>query len=348
MPSTPGMSRPVPYSSAGPSRKSSSRSRAPASPGCQVLARPALQSGRAGEQPPAVKRVAGREPSLRVHRRGREALRGVQGEPGLRSIQAGPPEGREDLVRPARPGPHRPRLKHQVRLEAGSRQALFRGPGLDAGVHLAFGAAVAAVPEQRRGAGFQGEVPDDARGRPAAQQQARARGLQPGGEVRQRMVQPPFRGAAEGPHAGGGLVEDIDHGQRLSQRRRFAQGRVVVQPEIVAEPDKGRRQGSRRHGSTVHAALHLCRTAAPPRGTTEAGPADRRWTVRARPLPVRLLNVPAETRRGMPRACRSRLRRRWSRRRGLRRRQWRRGSRRTSARRAGPRSRSARRGPPAS
>jgi hypothetical protein len=126
----------------------------------------------AGEQPPAVERVTGGDPSLGVRGRGREALRGVQRQPGLLAIEAGPPEGREDLVRPARPGAHRPRLKHQVRLEAGSGQALVRGPGFDAGIHLAFGASVAAVPEQRRGAGLPREIPDDVPGGAAAQQQA--------------------------------------------------------------------------------------------------------------------------------------------------------------------------------
>ena len=111
----------------GPSTKSSRRLRAPASPGVQVSARPRLQSGLRGSRPQLSSvSLAGRPPLASAA--GPAAVRGGQRQPGLGTGQAGPPERREDLVGAARPGPHGPRLEHEVRLEARGVEALPARP----------------------------------------------------------------------------------------------------------------------------------------------------------------------------------------------------------------------------
>ena len=204
--------------------------------------------GCAGEQAPAFERFARRQAAAAGACRARQLVRGRQRQPGLGTGQAGLPEGREDLVGPPAAGPHGPRLEHEVRLEARGADALPAGPALQAGVDGAFGPAVAAVPQQGVGRRFHREVLDDPGGRAAAEHQPRARGLQRGGQAGQGVVEPPLHRAAQRPDAGRLLIQDIDDGQGLVQGSGLRQSRIVIQPEVVTEPDKGR-----RHGSTVHA-----------------------------------------------------------------------------------------------
>ena len=153
MPSTPGMSRPVPYSSTGPSRKSSRRAVRACFPGRPQCPRGRRSSRAAGEQPPGSRRssLPGSEPRVSRPGAGRRCPGQSAGMRGSPLGQAGPPERREHLVRSARSGPDGPRLEQEVRLEAGGVDALIGGPFLDPGVDGAFGTAVAPVPQEMRG-----------------------------------------------------------------------------------------------------------------------------------------------------------------------------------------------------
>ena len=193
----------VPYSAAGPSTKS-----VEAAVGAGFARRPGVgQSGTpvgvrgsrpqpssgslAGSAPPAVRAGAGSRSG------------GGHGNARLGAGEAGPPERREDLVGAAAAGLYRPGLEHEVGLVARGVDAPGSGPTLQPGIDAALGSAVAAVPQQGAGRCLRGELPDDPVGRASAEHQPRARGLQRGAELGQGVVEPPLRGTAQGPDAGG-------------------------------------------------------------------------------------------------------------------------------------------------
>jgi hypothetical protein len=64
--------------------------------------------------------------------------------------------------------------------------------------------------------------------------------LEGGSERGERAVQPPARGAAERADAGRLLVEHVHADDRRAAFERGVQGRMVGDPEVVAEPDDRR------------------------------------------------------------------------------------------------------------
>ena len=159
-------------------------------PGRPRLAQAVRPVGVGGQQLPGVEVVA--RGIRRVDRVGRG-----QRMPRLGRRAARPPERGEHRERRALARADRPGLEQQVGREAAHDEPVVVQRLLQSGVELALGAAVAAVPEHRAGAGLVDERADDPVGRSATQHEPSADRLERIAERREGAVQPPARGAAE-------------------------------------------------------------------------------------------------------------------------------------------------------
>ena len=93
---------------------------------------------------------------------------------------------------------------------------------------------VAAAGEDGGRAGLGGKAGDFVTRRPAPEDEGRAKGRQVFRQAGQAVVQPPARGAANGPWAGRLIIETEDRQDRLPGRHRRVERSVVGKPQIVA------------------------------------------------------------------------------------------------------------------
>ncbi len=126
-------------------------------------------------------------------------------------------------------------------MQAGLAQA-----ALDVRVALFDRRLVAAGPQHRPGAGARGQRLQRGERRPARQQQPRTAPLQFFGERRQGAPAPRARRRAGRPVAFLLRGVDVDRQRPQAAVQRRAQGRVVIQAQIVAQPDQ-----CDAHGYTV-------------------------------------------------------------------------------------------------
>ena len=262
---------------------------------------------------------------------GREASSGAsRGSRGSEKRRQARRKDMNTLLRPPAPVRTVPRLEHQVHLKADDSRCLFSGPGLDASVRLAFRAAVAAVPQRRRGPSFPDKVP---RWCPRRIPRGAAAGASPfilprQREVRARGVDPPRRSAAETPPARTVFVEDLRPRSRPIPSEAAPLQRRVPRP---AGGRRGARQGSRKRcrksfDETVHT-HKLCpdrpsqkeRAGRAATGLAASGRDRGRAGGPSVDDPAQAAGVPdpgssgSTPGRELPRACRSGPRRPWTR-----------------------------------
>ena len=149
------------------------------------------------------------------------------------------PERREHAVRIALLRRHLPGLEQQRAVETLRMQAGFAQGALDLRVALLDRRLVAARPQHRLGAGEGGQRLQGAQARPAQHQQARTAALQRVGQRRQRAPAPGIGGRARCPVALFFRRVDVDGHRQPAAFERGAQRGLVVQAQVVAEPDQG-------------------------------------------------------------------------------------------------------------
>ena len=150
-----------------------------------------------------------------------------------------PPERREHLVRPTLLRGEVPGFEQQAAIETFHLQALLTKPLLQRGIARLGGGFVLAVPEHRQCTGLLHQRPQLLRARPLAQEQARPACPQIRIERRQRPVQPRKGSGTGAPFALFLRRMHVDGNGGESLVQGCAQGGIVVQAQIVAEPDKG-------------------------------------------------------------------------------------------------------------
>jgi hypothetical protein len=132
------------------------------------------------------------------------------------------------------------RVVQQLAGETVGSKAARLQPGLDLAIDRDTRRVVPAVPVHRIGARFGNQRVDNGRGRPAAQDERRSKACQFAGERGKGMVQPPALGAAE--RAGSVLrrLADIEWDDRSPGLCRCGKGGVIVDAQVLAEPDDDR------------------------------------------------------------------------------------------------------------
>ena len=210
------------------------RARFAGRPGLCEPARPVRAGRRQAE-------VGDRRPDARIvgPARRREP-RGSRRRGGKGAEREGPaPEGGKHPERRAPVGPHFPGFAQQLAVEALRIDARAPQRGLHARIDRDLGRPVAARPQRPLRAGRFREPGEDRLRRPAQDVEPAPGRLDIARKRGERSREPPARSPAEPPQAFAVLVMNID-----DQRRRAAGGgqrRMVVEAEIVAEPDDGRR-----------------------------------------------------------------------------------------------------------
>jgi len=165
------------------------------------------------------------------------------------------PERRENLKRPAGFVLNSPRLIKERGIEAFRFDPGFAQGLLDLGIAFPRHGFITAIPVNRAATGFSEDVAQRVQRRPDPDDEPRTHLLQMLLEGGEGMMQPPPRGGARRPRAL--LLRRPDkqgnHGSAAIEGRR--QGGIVLQPQVLAEPDKGRGQTAWRSGRALGGAV---------------------------------------------------------------------------------------------
>ena len=192
--------------------------------------------------------IQGRRPPLR--RRHLDRRRETRGRLH-RQLQAMAPERREDLERFALLVGDGVGLVQQRRVETFRLHALRRPPGLQTGVACDHRGLVATVPEDRRGAGRATQSVEFRAAFASRKDQPRTPGTQIGVERGQRVMQPPSRRPAGRPTAIARVIEDVDRNDRLAACKRSHEGGIILQTQVLTEPEKSGRHAVRRKATPL-------------------------------------------------------------------------------------------------
>ncbi len=165
------------------------------------------------------------------------------------------PERRENLKRPAGFVLNSPRLIKERGIEAFRFDPGFAQGLLDLGIAFPHHRFVTVIPIDRAATGCGEPVAQRVQRRPDPDDKPRPHLLRMLLEGGKGMVQPPTRGGARRPRAL--LLRRPDkqgnHGSAAIEGRR--QGGIVLQPQVLAEPDKGRGQTAWRSGRALGGAV---------------------------------------------------------------------------------------------
>jgi hypothetical protein len=149
------------------------------------------------------------------------------------------PERSKDLEWRAIRGTDVPGLEEEAAIKALGQNSRITQRGFDRRIAGHGGGLVAAIPVNGGCACFANKCMQSGEGWPAAQNEPIPPLLQFLFETPERVVQPPPAGASDRPvtvFVGG---EDKDRDDRPSAIDCRLKGRVVVNPQVVAQPDKG-------------------------------------------------------------------------------------------------------------
>ena len=238
-------------------------------PGSRLARRPCL-SHRAGpvDRGQQLQGVDGERLSSRLPgRRSRAELPG--GGHGLSRLRAGqqrPPEWREHRVGTAFFRCHLRWLKEQRAVEALDGEAVVHERLLDRGVASDHRRLVPPIPDDVRRRKLPRELSERRQRRTAADDQGCAGLAESPSDGVERLVQPPTR---RGPRLPRGLLlggPDED-GHDCAACRRGGEGRMVIQPEVVAKPDDC--DGGGWHGRRI---IQPCD---PPQPASRRSPGER-------------------------------------------------------------------------
>ena len=222
-------------------------SRAPASPGVQCVQNGRSHAGFGGGSNASID-----SPSIVT---GRQPRRRIEGSRRPHHGRCRLPERREHLVRIAGFRRDIPRFDQQRAVVAlGEQSRLPQGP-LQRGVALFDRRLVTSRPEHRFGLRILCEAFERSLRRPAHADQTRASRAQRSIERRQRSASPCIRCSARRPIAFFLRRMHVHGNRRVTLRERRLQCGLVVEAEVVAEPDEGGRharsianaRGRRRH-----------------------------------------------------------------------------------------------------